>query len=316
MRILLFGSNGQVGAAFRGLGLRAEDHLIAVGREQCDLSDVSAVRRTVRQAEPDVIVNAAAYTAVDRAETDRDLCFAINAEAPAAMAEEAVAGDATLLHYSTDYVFDGSKAALWQEDDLTGPLNVYGASKLAGEQHIAATGACYAIFRTSWVYSNHGSNFLKSMMRLGGERPELRIVDDQRGAPTSAKAIAEATMRVLSGSAASGRPAFGGAALPAGIYHMTAGGATTWCGFARAIFAGSGLTPQPKVSAIASSEYPTPARRPMNSVLSNDKFQRTFGFRLPDWEKQLEQVLAERAAELHGSKERDMIGKAAMREGN
>jgi dTDP-4-dehydrorhamnose reductase len=149
------------------------------------------------------------------------------------------------------------------------------------------------------------------MMRLGAEGPELRIVDDQRGAPTSAKAIAEATMRVLSGSAASG-----GTTLPAGIYHMTAGGATTWCGFARAIFTGSGLTPQPKVSAIASSEYPTPARRPMNSVLSNDKFQRTFGFRLPDWEKQLEQVLAERAAELHGSRERDMIGNAAMREGN
>jgi dTDP-4-dehydrorhamnose reductase len=306
MRILLFGSNGQVGTAFRGLGSRTEDHLIAVGREQCDLSDVSAVRRTVRQAEPDAIVNAAAYTAVDRAETDRDLCFAINAEAPAAMAEEAAAGGATLLHYSTDYVFDGSKAAPWQEDDPTGPLNVYGASKLAGEQRIAATGARYAIFRTSWVYSNHGSNFLKSMMRLGAERPELRIVDDQRGAPTSAKAIAEATMRILSG----------GPAFPTGIYHMTAGGATTWCGFARAIFAGSGLTPQPKVSAIASSEYPTPAGRPMNSVLSNDKFQRTFGFRLPDWEKQLEQVLAERAAELHGSRGRDMIGNAAMREGN
>jgi dTDP-4-dehydrorhamnose reductase len=307
MRILLFGSNGQVGTAFRGLRLRMEDHVIAVGREQCDLSDVSAVRRTVRQVEPDAIVNAAAYTAVDRAETDRELCFAINAEAPAAMAEEAAAAGATLLHYSTDYVFDGSKASPWHEDDPTGPLNVYGTSKLAGEQRIAATGARYAIFRTSWVYSNHGNNFLKSMMRLGAERPELRIVDDQRGAPTSAKAIAEATMRVLSGSAVSGETA-----LPAGIYHMTAGGATTWCGFARAIFAGSGLTPQPKVSAIASSEYPTPARRPMNSVLSNEKFQRTFGFRLPEWEKQLEQVLAE----LHRSGERDTIGNTAMREGN
>ncbi len=309
MRILLFGSNGQVGAAFRGLRLRTGDQLVAVGREQCDLADAAAIRRTIREAAPEVIVNAAAYTAVDRAESDRDLCFAINADAPSTMAEEAATSEATLVHYSTDYVFDGSKASPWQEDDPTGPLNVYGASKLAGEQRIAASGARYAIFRTSWVYSNHGSNFLKSMLRLGAERPELRIVDDQRGAPTSAKAIAEATVRILGG----------GAALPTGIYHMTAGGATTWCGFARAIFAGAGMTAQPRVTAIASSEYPTPARRPANSVLSNDKFEHTFRFRLPEWQQQLDEVLAERAgtgAAAHVTATEDRPGQAAMTGGN
>lgn len=300
MRILLFGSNGQVGAAFRGLSLRPEDRLIAVGREQCDLADTAAIRRTVRQVAPEVIVNAAAYTAVDRAEGDRELCFAINADAPAVLAEEAAATGATLVHYSTDYVFNGSKSSPWQEDDPTGPLNVYGASKLAGEQRIAATGARYAIFRTSWVYSNHGSNFLKTMLRLGAERPELRVVDDQRGAPTSAPAIAEATMRVL----------IGGVAFPAGIYHMTADGSTTWCGFARAIFAGSALRPHPEVIAIASSDYPTPARRPMNSVLAHDKFERTFGFRLPDWQTQLDAVLAERVAMQGGQ---DAAGEYAVR---
>ncbi|MGI8771255.1 MAG: dTDP-4-dehydrorhamnose reductase [Acidobacteriaceae bacterium] len=304
MRILLFGSNGQVGTAFRGLGLRAADQMIAVGREQCDLADAAAIRRTIRQTAPEVIVNAAAYTAVDRAETDGDLCFSINADAPAMMAEEAAATGATLVHYSTDYVFDGSKTSPWQEDDPATPLNVYGASKLAGEQRIAATDARYAIFRTSWVYSNHGSNFLKSMLRLGAERPELRIVDDQRGAPTSAQAIAEATMRVLSG----------GPALAPGIYHLTAGGATTWCGFARAIFAGSGLTRQPKVTAIASSDYLTPARRPMYSVLSHEKFERTFGFRLSGWQKQLAEVLAERAGVAATAQNR--VRETAMREGN
>ena len=291
MRILLFGSNGQVGSAFEAQGPGSGNELIAIGREHCDLGDTSAVRRTIRQTAADVIVNAAAYTAVDRAETDRALCFAINADAPSAMAEEAAATGAILVHYSTDYVFDGSKSTPWEEDDPTAPLNVYGASKLAGEQRIAAAGARYAIFRTSWVYSNHGSNFLKSMLRLGMEREELRIVDDQHGAPTAASAIADATLRVLAVLNAT----------PSGIYHMTAGGSTTWCGFARAIFAGSQQMRMPTVTPIPSSAYPTPARRPINSVLSNDKFERVFGFRLPHWKQQLEETLAERVALLSSS---------------
>jgi dTDP-4-dehydrorhamnose reductase len=295
MRILLFGSNGQVGSALQAQAQGAGNELIAISREQCDLADTSAVRRTIRETAADVIVNAAAFTAVDRAESDRELCFAINADAPAAMAEEAAATGAILVHYSTDYVFDGSKSAPWKEDDATAPLNVYGASKLAGERCIVAAGARYAIFRTSWVYSNHGSNFLKSMLRLGIERDELRVVDDQHGAPTAASAIAGATLHVL--------PFL--KTTPSGIYHMTAGGSTTWCGFARAIFAGSEQARIPTVTPISSSDYPTPARRPINSVLSNDKFERAFGFRLPHWEKQLAETLAERVALLAGSGHRN-----------
>lgn len=239
----------------------------------------------VRRVRPDVIVNAAAYTAVDKAESDRERCFAVNATAPAAMAAEAAALGAKLVHYSTDYVFDGSKRTPYVEEDPTGPRNVYGASKLAGERAIAEAGGEFLILRTSWVYSNHGANFLKTMLRLRAERPELRIVADQHGAPTSADAIAQATVRLLTGNEA----------WMSGLFHMTAAGVTTWHGFAKAIFARAG-GPTLSLVPIATTDYPTPAARPANSVLSNDKFAGTFGFRLPDWEQQLEAVMAARVS--------------------
>ncbi len=283
MRVLLFGSNGQVGQAV--LGRHAfGDALVAVTRQDCDLTNSESVRALVRRVHPEIILNAAAYTAVDKAESDRDTCFAVNARAPLAMATEAALVGARLIHYSTDYVFDGSKTTPYLEQDATGPRNVYGASKLEGEQGIQAAGCAYAVLRTSWVYSNQGNNFLKTMLRLGAERPELRVVADQRGAPTSAGAIAEATLRLLAADAP----------WEDGVFHMTAGGSTTWHGFAQAIFDRAG-GPQPSLVPIPSTDYPTPAARPANSVLSNEKFARTFGFRLPEWEQQLDAVLAERS---------------------
>ncbi len=284
MRILLFGSNGQVGHALQARLLLGDD-LVAVTRQDCDLTDSESVRATVRRVRPDAIVNAAAYTAVDKAESDRETCFAVNALAPAAMATEAAALGAKLVHYSTDYVFDGRKTSPYQEEDPPDPQNVYGASKLAGEQAIAEAGGDFVVLRTSWVYSNHGANFLKTMLRLGADRSELRIVADQHGAPTSADAIAEATVRLLTDAA--GR-------WSNGVHHMTAAGVTTWHGFAQAIFAHAGGR-TPSLVPIATAEYPTPAARPVNSVLSNDKFATTFGFRLPFWEDQLDAVMAARA---------------------
>ena len=288
MRVLLFGSNGQVGHALRARHPFG-DGLIAVSRQDCDLIDPASVRALVRRVRPEAIVNAAAYTAVDKAESDRDTCYAVNATAPAAMAEEAATLGVRLLHYSTDYVFDGQKVGAYVEEDATGPGNVYGASKLAGEQAIAAAGGAYLVLRTSWVYSNHGSNFLRTMLRLGAERPELRVVADQHGAPTSAEAITDATLRLLTL----------GSPWRSGVYHMTAGGATTWHGFAQAIFARShGVSPS--LVPISTKDYPTPAARPHNSVLCNDKFAAAFGFRLPDWEQQLDAVMADRAVAMTG----------------
>jgi dTDP-4-dehydrorhamnose reductase len=289
MRVLLFGGNGQVGHALqsRWPAFDKVDELVVSTRADCDLTNVESVRAVVRRVRPDVIVNAAAYTAVDKAESDRERCFAVNAAAPAAMAAEAAALGANLVHYSTDYVFDGtkmdgSKTAPYVEEDPTGPRNVYGASKLAGERGIAEAGGEFVILRTSWVYSNHGANFLKTMLRLGAERPELRVVADQHGAPTSAEMIAEATVRILK-HADTGE-------WKSGTFHMTAAGATTWYGFAKAIFARA-TGPTPSLVAIRTADYPTPAARPANSILSNEKFARTFGFRLPDWERQLDAVM-------------------------
>jgi dTDP-4-dehydrorhamnose reductase len=284
MQVLLFGGNGQVGQALQACVPFAE-RLVVVTRQDCDLTDADSVRRLLRRVRPDMIVNAAAYTAVDKAESDREICFTVNAVAPAVMAAEAAALGARMVHYSTDYVFDGSKTTPYEEDDPTGPRNVYGASKLAGEQGVAEAGGEFLILRTSWVYSNHGANFLKTMLRLGTERPELRIVADQHGAPTSADAIAEATVRILK-NAATGH-------WLSGVCHMTAAGATTWYGFAKAIFARAG-EPTPSLVPIGTADYPTPAVRPMNSMLLNDKFASAFGFRLPNWEQQLDAVMAVR----------------------
>lgn len=280
MRVLLFGANGQVGHALLSLG---RDHLtwLPAGRNDCDLADAESVQRVIEDAQPDAIVNAAAYTAVDKAESDRERCFAVNAEAPSVMARAATAIGARLIHYSTDYVFDGTKDAPYVEEDPTGPRNVYGASKLAGEDAILKSGANATILRTSWVYSNHGSNFMKTMLRLGAERPELRIVADQHGAPTSAEAIAEATVRLLEQPASPG------------LFHMTAAGDTTWFGFAEAIFVAAGVS-TPRLVPIATADYPTPAARPANSILKNDRFSQTFGFALPHWRDQLDAVIAAR----------------------
>lgn len=286
MRILLMGKDGQVGGEFARLR-QPGAQLIAVGRAECDLREERSIRGLVRKIGPDAIVNAAAYTAVDLAEKEPELCFAVNAEAPRVLAEEAAALGAALIHYSTDYVFNGEKREPYEEGDETAPLSVYGASKAAGERAIAGTGATAFILRTSWVYGGRGKNFLSTMLRLAREREELRVVDDQVGAPTSAAAIAEATARLLAGI-------LGGsirAREAAGVYHMTAAGATSWCGFARAIFEKSGGAQRPRITPISTAEYPTPARRPANSRLCNDKFERAFGFRLAPWTEQLEEAM-------------------------
>ena len=274
MRILLAGRNGQVGwELLKALAPLGE--ILAPGRAQLDLGDAARLREAVRVANADVIVNAAAYTAVDRAESERDAAFAVNAAAPGVLAEEAKKSGALLVHYSTDYVFDGEKPAPYVEEDAPNPLNVYGASKLAGERAIAASGCRHLILRTSWVYGPRGSNFMLTMLRLARERPELRVVDDQVGAPTSSLAIARATAQLL-------RPG------AHGTYHLSAAGHTSWCGFARAILARAGIaTP---VAAIRTADYPTPARRPRNSRLNCARLRADFGLALAPWEEQLAEV--------------------------
>ena len=285
MRTLITGKNGQVGREFSRL-YRSHGDVVLTGRGECDLSSEQSIRETVRRVRPAVIINAGAYTAVDVAEKERPLCFAVNATAPAVLAEEAARLDALLIHYSTDYVFNGKKSEPYLESDPIDPVSAYGASKAAGEAAIVEAGGRYLVLRTSWVYGAQGKNFLLTMLRLGAERPELRVVDDQIGAPTSAAAIAAATVRLVEQYAADGILG------REGIYHMTAAGSTSWYGFARAIFDSGVLNTQPRLQAIPSSEYPTPARRPANSVLSNDKFAHAFGFRLPPWQQQLDEVLA------------------------
>jgi dTDP-4-dehydrorhamnose reductase len=271
--------------------------VIAYDRSTLDLASPDQIRTRVREAAPDVILNAAAYTAVDRAESEPDLAYAINAQAPGFLAEEALRLGALLVHYSTDYVFDGTKTGHWTENDPTNPLNVYGATKLAGEQAIQQVGGRYLIFRTSWVYGPHGKNFVFTMLRLGRERDTLNVVDDQIGAPTTSIEIAEATCKIVTNLFVG---KFGTALDWAGIYNMTCSGLVSWCGFARAIFA---RAPQlldgktPTVNAIPSSEFPTPARRPLNSVLSNERLATRFGVRLANWESALDEVLRLIAAE-------------------
>jgi dTDP-4-dehydrorhamnose reductase len=302
--VLILGAAGQVGVelqrSFADFG-----EIVAVDRESVDIAVPDQVREMVRGVGPEVILTAAAYTAVDRAETERDAAMAINGEAARVLAEEARRLDAVLVHYSTDYVFDGSKHGAWTEEDAPSPLSFYGASKLTGEEAIRGVGGRYLIFRTSWVYGAHGNNFLLTMLRLGRERDRLRVVDDQHGAPTTSHALADATRGIV-GGVVSGH--FGETNAWAGLYHMSCGGETTWCGFARAIFARAGPLLQgrrPAVDAIASSEYPTPARRPRNSVLSNALLRERFGVALPGWEDALNEVVARLTAEAHGNAGKD-----------
>ncbi len=284
MRILLTGSRGQVGWELaRTLSTLGE--VVALDADGLDLTDADAIRRVVGEVRPGIIVNPAAHTAVDKAESEPDLARAINATAPGILAEEAEKLGALLVHYSTDYVFDGGGKAPRQEDDPTGPLNVYGATKLEGENAIRAGCRRHLIFRTSWVYGARGANFLLTMRRLMGERPELKIVDDQIGAPTWCRHLAEATAQIL---AQAGSPARGAdKPEPWGVYHITNGGETSWHGFAAAIQAMDAPEKPARLAAIPSSEYPTPARRPLNSRLDNAKLERVFGLRLPDWREAL-----------------------------
>ncbi len=292
MKILLLGANGQIGHELRR-ALHPLGEVVATTRdgtldgikvEAADFNEPGSLPSLVERIAPDVVVNAAAYTAVDRAETERDAAFRANAEAPGQLAVACASNGALLVHYSTDYVFDGEGARPYRETDVTAPLGVYGASKLAGEQAITASGCRHLIFRTAWVYGNHGANFMRTMLRLGAERDELRVVADQVGAPTPARLIAEVTAQVL------GRPLGG-----SGIYHLTAQGRTSWHGFATAIFEGARcenlLARIPKVLPIATSEYPTPAHRPAYSCLDTRLLQKTFGVVLPDWEQGLGEVL-------------------------
>ena len=281
LKILISGQQGQVS---RELQARLGDlgRLHVLGRDQLDLAHPERIAEQVRAIAPDLIINAAAHTAVDQAESEPELAFAINARAPGIFAEEAARLGIPLIHYSTDYVFDGSKQGRYTEDDATNPLGVYGQSKLAGEQAIAAVGGQHLILRTSWVYSTHGRNFLLTMQRLLQEKPELRVVADQIGAPTWAGTIADSTRQLIQRWQA-------GQAGAWGVYHLTAEGETSWFGFAQAI--GEQLKAQGKPCAnllpIASSEYPTPAQRPLNSRLDCSRLQREWNVSQPDWHQAL-----------------------------
>lgn len=281
-RILVTGAQGQVGHALAHLLLPHGD-VIALDRAALDLTDPDAIVATVRAAAPDLIVNAGAYTAVDLAERERAAAFAVNALAPQLLAEEARRTGALLIHYSTDYVFDGTARVPYVEEAPLAPLNVYGESKLAGEQAIANSGAHALTLRTSWVYGLRGRNFLVTIRRLAAQRPELRIVADQAGTPNWAVALAAATATLV----AQGVPVL---KERAGLYHFSATGNTTWFGLARAIV---GAAASPVVVPISTAEFPTPARRPAYGVLDTSLFTRTFGFALPAWEKSLADCLAD-----------------------
>ncbi|CAG0996562.1 dTDP-4-dehydrorhamnose reductase [Burkholderiales bacterium] len=284
MRILITGAQGQVGWEAAQL-LPALGEVLALDRAGLDLADANAIRRVLRDFRPQVIVNAGAYTAVDRAQTEFELARAINALAPGVLAEEAKRLGALLIHYSTDYVFDGEKREPYRETDPVRPLNAYGQSKLEGEQAILASGASALILRTSWVYATRGKNFLLTMQRLGREREELGVVADQTGVPNWAWRLAAATRELLR----LGPPRL--AAAP-GIYHLTAGGSASWYDFAKAIFAG---TDKPRLRPISTAEYPLPATRPAYGVLSGAKLEDEFGLRLPHWREDLSACLATQA---------------------
>jgi dTDP-4-dehydrorhamnose reductase len=295
VKILLFGRNGQVGWELqRSLAPLGEVVALDRGGEGglCgDLMDADGVTRTILAVRPDAIVNAAAYTAVDKAESEADRAEQVNAVTPGVMAQAAARAGAWLVHYSTDYVFDGSGERPWREDDPTGPLSVYGRTKLAGEQRIVAANPRHLILRTSWVYSARGGNFARTMLRLARERDRLAVIDDQHGAPTGADLLADVTGHAL-------RSLVAGAGQP-GIYHVAAAGETTWNGYARFVVgkaqqAGDNIKAGPgQVERVPSSAYPTPARRPHNSRLDTSRFRSTFGLVLPPWQQGVGRMLQE-----------------------
>jgi len=285
VNILLLGANGQVGWELQR-SLAPLGELVALdfdspGPLAADFTQPEALAATVRTVAPQIIVNAAAHTAVDKAEAEPELARTINAGAPAILAREAQAIGAWLVHYSTDYVFDGSGTAPWTEDSPTGPLSIYGRTKLEGEQALRASGCHHLILRTSWVYGLRGRNFLLTIRRLAAERDELAIVADQFGVPNWSRTLAEATARIVG----AGLPAL---AARAGLYHLSCTGQASWHDFAQAIV---GAAPRPKIIPISTAEYPTPARRPAYGVLATARFATTFGIVLPDWRDALASCL-------------------------
>jgi dTDP-4-dehydrorhamnose reductase len=294
MKILLLGKNGQVGWELQR-SLAPLGEVLALDRRSADfcgdLSQPERLAQTVRDWRPDVVVNAAAHTAVDKAESEPELARCLNATAPAALAQAAAEVGAWLVHYSTDYVFNGQGEQPWQEGDATGPLSVYGQTKLEGEQHIAASGCKHLIFRTSWVYAARGGNFAKTMLRLAGERERLTVIDDQHGAPTGADLIADVTAHAV--RSVLQKPELGG------VYHLVADGETTWHGYASHVIAQARQIKPAldlKVTDIApvpTAAFPTPAQRPLNSRLSTHQLQQAFGLVLPPWQQGVNRMLAE-----------------------
>lgn len=296
MKILLTGKNGQVGFELQR-ALAPLGEIVAVDQGECNLADESAIRRLVGATRPDVIVNPAAHTAVDKAESEPALAQAINGVAPGVFGEAAARIGALVVHYSTDYVFKGDKEGWYTEDDTPNPQSVYGKTKLAGEQTLLASGARHLIFRTSWVFGAHGANFAKTMLRLASERSNLRVVADQFGAPTSAALIADVTAQILGQYLRGCRLA--SAEFPYGLYHLVAAGRTNWHEYAQAVVqaaqeAGKPLKLGPNdVQAITTAEYPLPAPRPANSCLNTTRLRETFGLCLPDWRQGLNHVMTQ-----------------------
>ncbi len=299
MKILLLGKNGQVGWELqRSLAVLGE--VVALDHDSADLcgnfADLAGLAQTVRSVQPQLIVNAAAHTAVDKAESEPDLARTLNALAPQLLAQEARQLGAWLVHYSTDYVFDGSGSRPWKEADATAPLSVYGRTKLEGEQMIAASGCQHLIFRTSWVYGARGGNFAKTMLRLAAEREQLTVIDDQIGAPTGADLLADVTAHAIRHVLP---PMRRNDLTPSGVYHVAAAGETSWHGYARFVLqqaqeAGLALKAGPEqVKPIPTSAYPTPAKRPHNSRFDTTLLQNTFGLTLPHWRDGVRRMLAE-----------------------
>ena len=290
MKILLLGRDGQLGTDLNEILLREVVsqgvQLSSYGLEDLDISDFERLQDVINEEKPDLIINAAAYTAVDKAEAEPELVAMVNAEAPAVMAKAAAALNAAIIHYSTDYVFDGSATQPYTEEDQTNPESVYGKTKLDGENAVLAHCNNSLVLRTSWVYSMHGQNFLRTMLRLAAERDELTVVGDQLGSPTTTGALADATLKLVQYFIINGKFAD----ELSGVYHMTCGGQTSWCEFARAIIAASEFS-DTRVVDITTADYPTAAKRPAYSVLSNNKLHDTFGIRLPDWETALGQCM-------------------------
>ena len=292
MRILLTGKNGQVGGELQHI-LSELGETTATSRSELDLSDPDQIRNTVRHFRPELIVNAGAYTAVDKAESEPEIARAVNGIAPGILAEEARTVGATLIHYSTDYVYSGeARARPYLETDPTDPASVYGKTKLEGDLAIEESGVPHLIFRTSWIYGLEGKNFLRTILQLAGEQEELRVVDDQIGTPTWCRSIAESTGKIVGQLLKRGGSSFPGTvAEVSGVYHMTCGGRTSWHGFAKSILDLADPIPQSQLVSIPTKDYPTPACRPAYSVLSNTKLKATFGIALPDWEEALRYCL-------------------------